>query len=138
MHKEERLNYLFHEVVCFSINDIMIIIYFKVLFLHFFRKFFISTTTGNLILGPCNHFKENFDFEIENILIIFVIHILMMGTVFWKKKKKNEHLMWTGSKMKNARTIKRIYHIVLSYNYVDQYIQFYLFLSLPRKDIKFE
>ena len=122
---------MYREIVANSINDIMIIIYIKLLFLDYFRKFLVYSKMGKFLTNSCFNFKNNMNLEIEYLLLILLIHLTMTGAYFFGKRKEN--LIWTVSKLNKMRIVKRIYHIVLSYNYVDVYFQFYFYLSTVSK-----
>ena len=125
--KETKLNRIFNEILTVFMNEIMIIIYVKLILLYYFRKFVAFSKMGEPISTTCFHFKENIQMEIEYIPLIVLVQVAMAGTYFLGRT--NQNLQWTGSKMTKIRIFKRIYHIILSYNYVDIYFQFYFYLA---------
>lgn len=106
----------------------MIIIYFKLLYLYYFRKFSVENKVGNSLSTPCFNFRNNINIDIEHLPLVLLIQILMIATVFFGKR--NEDMRWTTSKMNKSRIIKRVYEIILFYNYVDFNFQFYFYLSI--------
>lgn len=121
---------IFNEFIAISINDIMIIIYLKLLYLYYFRKFVIENKVANSLLTSCFNFRNNVNIDIEHLPLVILIQILMIGTAFFGKK--NEEIRWTTSKMNKSRILKRVYEILLFYNYVDFNFQFYFYLSINK------
>ena len=122
---DRKFNKLFNEFIAISVNDITIIIYFKLLYLYYFRKFLVENKLGNSLSTPCFNFRNNINIDIEHLPLVLLIQILMIATVFFGKR--NEDMRWTTSKMNKSRIIKRVYEIILFYDFN---LQFYFYLSI--------
>ena len=115
-------------LIAMSINEILLIIYIKLILIFIFRKFLVYTTFGINYTDSCLMFKNELQIEVHYIFLLFMIQILIGGSVYYSKRNKNDFI-WSSSKLTKFRIIKKAYHVIFSYNYIEIYIQFYFYLA---------
>ena len=80
-----------HILISTSLNEIMIILYLKIIFLSNLKQFLIGSPFVRKFTDLCLRFPVDFNLDFHILLLIFMINILIAGTVLFSKRKIMSH-----------------------------------------------
>lgn len=115
-----------------SLNEVMIIIYLKLILLAYFKKFHIESRFMQHFSDVCRRFNSNISIQLDTLLLLFMINVLVGGTVYLSNRKVKEMKLAQDFMIKNERlrVFKKIYHVIIIFSYIENYYQFYFYLAL--------
>lgn len=111
-----------------SLNEIMMVVFFKIVMLSVFRKFSFHSPFLLKLADKCLFFNpENMNLLPCCLGIAFLINIIVFCLTFLKKKKRDERML-EYIKFSDGGFLMRVYHLIIMSYYVEFYLQFFFFL----------
>ena len=112
------------------LNEILVIIYLKIIIINYTRKFMTESIFMSFLSDSCFFFNSKMNIYAEAMVLLIMLNTLLFGSFYCSKVKKIEHYHSKGKE----QLLKKIYHNILIYSFVELNYQFYFYLSLQDSD----
>ena len=109
-----------------SLNDILIVVYLKILLLFFFQKFTMLHDTIKDLVSECLDFNEKMSIRIEYVGIILILNLIVFSYIVFKMLDGGKAtICW---KLESYNILTKSYYIILMHSYIEVNLQFYFYL----------
>ena len=110
-----------------SLNDLMPIMYFKIIVIYITKKFLIFQSFSTRYFDSCLFFTSFLHIRWEGMIFIIFINIVIMVLAHFLKKNSFKKK----TKIKNSKTkiLKDVFHIITIYFYVELNYEFYFTIA---------
>lgn len=109
-----------------SANEIIIIMYIKIIVFICTHKFTIGSKFTFLLADYCLRFKPNLQITWEAIIILIMLFIIIVGSISFFENK--DDIMLKKLTKKQTNVFKDLMHTISIYFYVEVNYQFYISL----------
>ena len=126
--KNDTLEEQTRHLMIISLNEILVIIYFRIIFINFTKKFMVISDFIPELSDNCLFFNSNMKIYFELLFLIIVINILMYGTIYFSSKIANNSKQ-KSIKNKKLSFLGSVFRILIKYYNVELFYQFYFYLA---------
>ena len=107
------------------LNEVLVIIYFKILIINFTKKFTIRSIFMSFLSDNCFFFNSKMHIYVETMVLLIALNGLIFGSFYCSRETKHQDFNLN----EKTQLLKKIYHNVMIYSYVELNYQFYFYLS---------